>query len=82
MEQNYEKYKEMLLAYLRYAASSKGFVTKTKLAKLLYLADFGWFYNKPESMSGMPYRKITYGPVPDIYFRALDELEENGQYSA
>ena len=79
MAQNYEKYKQMLLAYLRHAASAKGSVTKTKLAKLLYLADFGWFYDKLESMSGMPYRKITYGPVPDIYFRALDELEESGQ---
>jgi transcriptional regulator with XRE-family HTH domain len=79
MAQNYEKYKQMLLAYLRHAASAKGSVTKTKLAKLLYLADFGWFYDKLESMSGMPYRKITYGPVPDMYFRALDELEESGQ---
>jgi len=81
MEQNYEKYKQMILAYLRHSATSKGSVTKTKLAKLLYLADFGWFYEKLESMSGMPYRKITYGPVPDIYFRALDELEESGQIS-
>lgn len=79
MAQNYEKYQEMILAYLRNAVDSDGKITKTKLAKLLYLADFGWFYDKLESMSGMPYRKITYGPVPDMYFRALDELEENGQ---
>ena len=79
MAQNYEKYKQMILAYLRLAANTKGSVTKTKLAKLLYLADFGWFYDKMESMSGMPYRRITYGPVPDMYFRALDELEENGK---
>ncbi len=32
-------------------------------------------------MSGMKYRRIQYGPVPDIYFRALDELEENGKIS-
>lgn len=79
MEQNYEKYKQMLLAYLRHAVNAKGEITKTKLAKLLYLADFTWFYKELMSMSGMPYRKITYGPVPDMYFRALDELEENGQ---
>ena len=30
-------------------------------------------------MSGMQYRKIQYGPVPDSYFRAIDELEESGQ---
>ena len=52
---------------------------KTKLAKLLYLADFSWFYEKMESMSGMQYRRIQYGPVPDLYFRALDELEEEGR---
>jgi DNA-binding XRE family transcriptional regulator/uncharacterized phage-associated protein len=78
MAQNYEKYKQMILAYLRLAADSDGKVTKTKLAKLLYLADFGWFYNKLESMSGMQYRKNHYGPVPDMYFRALDELEDSG----
>lgn len=30
-------------------------------------------------MSGMSYRKIQYGPVPDTYFRAIDELFEAGQ---
>jgi len=79
MEQNYAKYKQMLLAYLRHAANTDGKVTKTKLAKMLYLADFAWFYEKLESMSGMQYRRIQYGPVPDMYFRALDELEETGQ---
>ena len=76
---DYEKYKQMVLAYLR---SGKGeSVTKTKLAKMLYLADFAWFYNKLESMSGMKYRKMQYGPVSDMYFRALDELEEVGKIS-
>jgi hypothetical protein len=30
-------------------------------------------------MSGMQYRKISYGPVPDTFFRALDELVEDGK---
>ena len=30
-------------------------------------------------MSGMQYRKIAYGPVPDVFFRALDELESDGK---
>lgn len=72
---NYEKYKQMILAFLR---MGKG-ITKTKLAKMVYLADFAWFYNKLQSMSGMQYRKIQYGPVPDSYFRALDELESEGK---
>lgn len=76
---NYEKYKQMILAYIRNAGSKDGYITKTKLAKLVYLADFAWFYNHLESMSGMQYRKIQYGPVPDSYFRAIDELFEDGQ---
>lgn len=75
---NYEKYKQMILAYLRANPDSRGKVPKTKLAKLLYLADFAWFYEHAVSMSGMQYRRIQYGPVPDLYFRALDELFEDG----
>ena len=59
--------------------SVDGKIPKTKLAKLLYLTDFAWFYDHTESMSGMQYRKIAYGPVSDTFFRALDELEEMGK---
>ncbi len=77
---DYGKYKQMILAYIRNTGSKKdGKITKTKLAKLVYLADFAWFYKHLESMSGMLYKKIQYGPVPDSYFRAIDELFENGQ---
>ncbi len=77
--QDIEKYKHMILTYLRLNLSKDGKVPKTKLAKLLYLADFAWFYDHLESMSGMQYRKIAYGPVPDMFFRAIDELEESGK---
>ncbi|MDE2018938.1 MAG: DUF4065 domain-containing protein [Patescibacteria group bacterium] len=76
---NSEKYKQMILAYLREAVPADGRIPKTKLAKLLYLADFAWFYDHLESMSGMPYRKFQYGPVPDIYFRVIDELFGEGK---
>ena len=72
---NYEKYKQMILAFLR--VNEK--ITKTKLAKLLYFADFSWFYYNLQSMSGMPYRKIQYGPVADSYFRIIDEMFDNGE---
>lgn len=72
---NYEKYKQMILAFLRLNTS----VTKTKLAKLLYFADFGWYYSHLESMSGMQYRKIQYGPVADAYFRLIDEMFDGGE---
>ncbi len=76
---NIQKYKHMILTFLRTNVSKDGKIPKTKLAKLLYLADFTWFYHSLESMSGMQYRKIVYGPVPDIFFRVLDELEEDGK---
>jgi len=79
LKPNYQKYKEMILAYLRKAVSPDGKILKTKLAKMLYLADFAWFYEQSESMSGLQYRRIKYGPVPDLYFRAIDELEEDGK---
>ncbi len=78
-EPQYEKYKQMILAYLQTSLSEDGKVPKTKLAKLLYLADFAWYYEHMESMSSMQYLHRTYGPVPDPYFRALDELEESGK---
>lgn len=76
-----EKYKQMILSYLRMEISTtrNGRVPKTKLAKLLYLADFAWFYEHLESMSGMQYKKFPYGPVPDTFFRVLTELEEDGK---
>ena len=79
LKPNYEKYKEMILAYLRQENSINKDLLKTKLAKMLYLADFSWFYENLKSMSGMQYRHIKYGPVPDIYFRAIDDLEESGK---
>ncbi|MDO8624028.1 MAG: DUF4065 domain-containing protein [bacterium] len=74
---NYEKYKQMILAFLRLNKN----VPKTKLAKLLYFADFSWFYKHLESMSGMQYRKIQYGPVSDTYFRLIDEMFDAGEIS-
>lgn len=76
----YKKYEQMLFAFLR-NISNDGKTTKTKLAKLLYLADFGQFYNTHKSMSGLPYRKIEHGPVPDYYFRLLEELDGDGKIS-
>ena len=76
---NEEKYKEMILAYLRAAKNDKKTLKKTKLAKLLYFADFTWFYKNLESMSGMSYRRIDFGPVPNEYFTALEELAQEGK---
>lgn len=75
---NYLKYQQMILAFLSPSIGMGGKIPKTKLAKLLYLADFAWFYKKLESMSGMSYRRIQFGPVPDYYFGVIDELYSEG----
>lgn len=72
---DYEKYKQMILAFIRQG----GKMPKTKLAKLLYFADFSWFYYNLKSMSGMQYRKIQYGPVAESYFRIIDEMFDRGE---
>ena len=71
-----EKYKQMLFFFLRLF---KNGVQKTKLAKLLYLSDFAYFYENLQSMSGLKYRKIDYGPVPDDYFYLIEELSGAGE---
>ena len=68
---NYEKYKEMILAFLRSIATPDGKIPKTKLAKLVYLADFSWFYKKLESMSGMQYRKFNMVRCRTVIFALL-----------
>lgn len=73
-----EKYKQMIINCIKYGSDSDGKITKTKLAKLVYLADFTWYYLNSSPMSGMTYRKLARGPVADVYFRALDEMEEDG----
>ncbi|MGV9001334.1 MAG: helix-turn-helix domain-containing protein [Candidatus Saccharimonadaceae bacterium] len=78
-QETFDKYKQIILNAMEAGADSlDGKITKTKLAKLVYLSDFSWFYNHGDSMSGMAYRRLPRGPVPDAYFRAIDELIEDG----
>lgn len=76
---NLKKFRQMYFACLRFAANSHGSVPKTKLAKLLYLADFTNFFKELEPMSGVKYRRLEYGPVPDVFFSMTDDLLEQGK---
>lgn len=71
-----QKFEEMIFSFLRKAKASGKNIKKTKLAKLLYFADFSNYYFKGASMSNLEYRKIEFGPVPDEYFRIIQELED------
>jgi len=76
---NVEKFKQMYFACLKFAANQHGNVPKTKLAKLLYLADFSNFFKELEPMSGVKYRRLEYGPVADIFFSLTEDLYESGK---
>jgi transcriptional regulator with XRE-family HTH domain len=73
---NNEKFKQM---YFYILSLFKDGIPKTKLAKLLYLADFRNYYEELESMSGVRYVRRTYGPVADIFFELTNELDDAGQ---
>lgn len=76
---NIKKFQQMYFACLKFASNDHGSVPKTKLAKLLYLVDFTNFFKELEPMSGVKYRRLEYGPVPDIFFSITDDLLERGK---
>lgn len=74
------KYRQMCQACIQYGGSLvDGKITKTKLAKILYLVDFSWFVKTGSSMSGLSYRSLPRGPVADQFFQMTDEMFESGQ---
>ncbi len=77
---DYKKYREMLIETLRqYKKYTNRGAPKTLFAKLVYFADFAWFYDQLKPMSGMKYRRDPYGPVPDQFFRIVDNMIETGE---
>jgi len=80
--ENYDpkRYKDMIRRFIAWASDdSDKRITKTKLAKLLYLADFSWFYDNLEPISGLEYRRDPQGPVPDEFFRVIDQMYDTGE---
>ncbi len=72
-----DKYKQIITSCIAYGASEDGKITKTKLAKLVYLVDFWWYYEHLEPMTrGIKYRRIAQWPVPDVFFSVVDELQD------
>jgi putative zinc finger/helix-turn-helix YgiT family protein len=72
-------------SYERYAAAVVWLcrnlerVGKTKLNKLLFYADFLYFHETSQSLTGSPYRKLQYGPAP-AHYQALNEKLEEDEY--
>ena len=78
---DWERYKQIVQFFIENWTSKWYKITKTKLAKLCYLADFAWYYNNLESLTNLEYRRIQQWPVPDVFFTMIEELEENEDIS-
>ena len=55
---DWERYKQIVQFFIENWTSKWYKITKTKLAKLCYLADFAWYYNNLESLTNLEYRRI------------------------
>lgn len=73
------KFRQMYFACVKYGTDNRGGVTKTKLAKLLYLSDFTQYYRELAPISGVKYRRMEYGPVADVFFSLTDDLYQTGK---
>jgi transcriptional regulator with XRE-family HTH domain len=74
-ETNWSKFLNLVLACIKYGAEKDGKITKTKLAKLVYLCDFGHYYKTLKPISGFEYKKLANGPVPIEFFEIVDTNE-------
>ena len=72
------KYLDLIQLCIKFGADSDGKITKTKLAKLAFLADFAFFYEQLKPISGFTYKKLEQGPVPMEFFWALSHLADQG----
>ena len=70
---NLSKLREMVIFFAHCCPSYK-----TKMNKLLFYADFGFFKDFGVSISGHTYKAIPYGPVPSMYETIFENLAETG----
>ncbi len=63
------KFKEMVVYFSHQIPSYK-----TKMNKLLFYADFSFFKYFGNSISGIKYKAIPYGPVPNMYETIFENL--------
>ncbi|MFA4814626.1 MAG: type II toxin-antitoxin system antitoxin SocA domain-containing protein [Candidatus Gracilibacteria bacterium] len=74
-----EKFKQLFL-YILEKCGGKPNVGETVLYKLLYFCDFNYFeiYEKP--LTGMKYKKMQYGPIPDqtLFNPIIKEMQVTG----
>lgn len=63
-----------LFEMVRYIIRRSGEIFPTKLNKLMFYADFHNYRQTGMSISGLQYRALAYGPVPDHYATIYDNI--------
>lgn len=65
-----------LFAMVQYIVLNHGEVFPTKLNKLMFYSDFYNFRKNGQSISGLQYRALNFGPVPDHYATIYDNVPD------
>lgn len=63
-----------LFDMVRYIVKKHGDIFPTKLNKLMFYADFSHYRKTGQSISGLQYRALNFGPVPDHYATIYDNV--------
>lgn len=63
-----------LFDMVRYIVQRHGEIFPTKLNKLMFYADFNHYRKAGQSISGLQYRALNFGPVPDHYATIYDNV--------
>jgi putative transcriptional regulator len=74
-KKSFRKFHNLILQCIKYGADKDGKITKTKLAKLVYLCDFASYYKFLNPISGFEYRRLEQGPVAIEFFDIIDSNE-------
>ncbi len=73
-----KKLQQIIALCIIYGAMKNLKITKIKLAKLVYLADFTKFYKFLEPMTGFEYKKLPYGPMTAEFFSVFEYMVAHG----
>lgn len=73
------KFKQLLL-YILEKCGGRPNVGETVLYKLLYFCDFNYYELYEKSLTGMKYKRMQYGPIPDqtLFNPIIQEMRKSG----
>lgn len=74
---NEDKFKNVVLFFLTHCNNAQ--LGKTKLLKLFYFLDFGYYAEKQISITGSSYVRYQYGPIPAEAENILKQMKNDHQ---